>query len=359
MAEALKNLFNQNYIESIANNFSTVDKNFNSDVFKKTILNNDWNQLELKERIRKISIELSKNLSGNYQYQLSNILQVAKNYSGLQGFIFPDFVEINGLKFEKDSLEALKILTQYSTSEFAIRPFIKNNPEVIKAMINWSTNKNFHVRRLSSEGCRPLLPWSFKLETFVKDPTPIIPILYNLKEDNEAYVNKSVANNLNDISKNHPELVLDLCKEWKKNNHTITDKIIKHGLRTLLKKGDEKALSIIGLKLTPKFNISDINLSKNLIKIGESTNLNFEIQNLDKNQIYRIEYDVFYLKNNGTYSRKTFQISQSCLNQNQSRKFSFNIKFKDLTTRKHYPGLHHLDLKINGKYVVRKSFNLY
>lgn len=85
----------------------------------------------------------------------------------------------------------------------------------MKQMLVWSKHEHWGVRRLSSEGCRPRLPWAMALPNLKKDPTPIIPILENLKNDPARFVRLSVANNLNDIAKDNPEIVIDLAKKWK------------------------------------------------------------------------------------------------------------------------------------------------
>jgi 3-methyladenine DNA glycosylase AlkC len=87
--------------------------------------------------------------------------------------------------------------------------------------------QNHDVRRLASEGCRPRLPWAMALPQFRKDPSPALPILEKLKNDESDYVRKSVANNLNEISKDHPQLVLDICERWY-GQTANTDWLVKH-----------------------------------------------------------------------------------------------------------------------------------
>ena len=170
--------------------------------------------------MRHVTTCLNAFLPPEYEEAIIILRKVAPNLSNhtLASIVFPDFVEVYGLEDWDVSLPALEWFTQYSTSEYAVRPFIQQAPDImIEQMMKWSFHHNHHVRRLASEGIRPRLPWGIALQQFKVDPTPIIPILTNLKEDESLYVRKSVANNLNDISKDHPAIVLDLAKEWLEN----------------------------------------------------------------------------------------------------------------------------------------------
>lgn len=358
MAELLKNYLDKEYVKALSNEFKKVSKNFNQPLFLKSIYNSNWNELELKERISTLSQAINFHLTGNFKNKLNYVVKVAPKFNGLKGFVFPDFIEKFGLIDEKNSLLALEKITQYSTGEFAIRPFINQNQNVMQYLLNWSTSENFHVRRLSSEGCRPLLPWATKLNQFVHDPSLIFPILENLKEDSTEYVRKSVANNLNDISKNHPEKVLELCAKWKKNNNTSTNWIIRHGLRTLLKNGDERALEILGYNLNPKFVIEEFKLDKISAIIGEKRKLSFTILNLDRKLNFRLELLIKYVKKNNKNSKKIFQIGHVLLVNNEKKTINYNISFKDLSTRKHYEGTHEIFLKVNGKVTKQIEIDL-
>jgi len=158
------------------------------------------------------------------------------------------FVEKYGLDDFNVSMKAIEEITKRNTGEYTIRPFIEKYPKrTMKKMLRWSKNKNKHVRRLASEGCRPKLPWASKLQLFVDDPNPILPILENLKDDNSKYVQKSVANNLNDILKDNYPIAINMIKKWANDNPTLERKwIIKHALRNQLKKKNTVAISIMG-----------------------------------------------------------------------------------------------------------------
>lgn len=357
MAEQLKFMYNKKLVDRLANSLYSADKNFNPIQFKKDVFNHQWDDFELKQRTNHIAELFDKHLNYDFKKQVEILLQVAPHFNGFTGTVFPTFIELFGIDSPEVSIPALKKLTAYSTSEFAIRPFILKYPDTIETMLTWSTDENYHVRRLASEGCRPLLPWAIKLVQFVEDPSPIIPILNNLRNDSEDYVYRSVANNLNDISKHHPALVLKLCKAWINESKT-TKWVAKHALRTLLKKGNSEAMQLFGFGAIDQFKIERFDLVDDAIKIGADTRFELKIRNSNKKAKVRLEYSISYLRKNGQHNDKVFQISELELNNNESFETSKSISFKELTTRKHYPGQHFITLKLNGNPTVKIPFEL-
>jgi 3-methyladenine DNA glycosylase AlkC len=143
------------------------------------------------------------------------------------------------------SMKALHELTRRFTAEFAIRPFlIAQEARTLASLMKWTRDPDPHVRRLCSEGSRPRLPWGLRLQSFVRDPRPTLPILEALKDDPELYVRRSVANHLGDIAKDHPDLVLDLCARWLKGASSERKWLIRHALRYPAKKGSKAALKL-------------------------------------------------------------------------------------------------------------------
>lgn len=345
----LKEYFNKEFISRLADEFFLVHKPFNKNAFVDEIISVEWANLELKERMRFITNKMHDFLPIDYAKQIQVLKQVAPKFSGIQGFVFPDFVQVYGLADFNTSINALEFLTEFSTSEFAVRPFIEKYPtESIKQLLDWSKSKNHHVRRLSSEGSRPKLPWAPPLRGFIKDPKPVLPILENLKNDESLYVRKSVANHLNDISKNHPELVLSICKNWYGKTKN-TDWIVKQALRTLLKQGNKEALAIFGTANADKVEVQDLKISKSKLKIGEGFAFTFELQNTDKEDItLRLEYIIHFMKSNGTTSPKIFKISETILPAQSKKQMVRKHQFANLTTRKHYAGKHQLAIVVNG-----------
>ena len=360
MAELLKDMYNYESLHEIAKRIQSVYHPFRVDEFLKSTMDQSWNDLELKARVRKISSNLGRYLPADYGDALAILDQVVSTCSsGFFGILFPDFVEVYG-QDEKNwnlSIKALERYTPYSSSEFAVRPFIINQEERMMAqMYAWSKHESEHVRRLASEGCRPQLPWGQVLDSFKKDPTPIIPILEQLKNDSSAYVRKSVANNLNDISKTHPDLVLGIARKWYgMTDHT--DWIVKHGCRTLLKKADSEAMAFFEFDDTASVKLLEFVLDKTSISIGDSIAFSFSVL-AEKEVKARLEYGIDYVKSNGRRSRKRFKISEVTLKENEERSYEKKHSFKDLSTRKHYPGIHSIAIIVNGAERDKLDFSL-
>ena len=350
-------MFSEALVDKLSNDISIVDRGFDSKSFQKAIIDESWADRELKNRANHIAEKFDQFLPYSFEKQVEILSKVAQNFNGFVGTIFPTFIEKYGLDDPEISIPTLADFTTYSTSEFAIRPFLVKYPETLKTLYKWSTHENYHVRRLASEGCRPLLPWATKLHQFVVDPAPIIPILKNLRNDPEDYVYRSVANNLNDISKNQPELVLDLCKDWVNESKT-THWVSKHALRTLLKKGNQEAMQLFGFGSINSIVITEFNLNHSSIAIGDETVFNITLQNTGRTAKFRLEYAISYLRQNGQHKEKVFQLRELEIKQNEVVRFSKKLSFKELSTRKHYAGEHYITLKINGKSTETIHFKL-
>ena len=352
MPDPLKNMYNHESISTLAADIQQAYPPFQADNFLLSVMDDTWDSLELKARARKITINLGKYLPPNYREAIAIIDKVVMNYSdswldGNFSMIFPDFVEVFGLDDWDTSISALERYTQYASGEFAVRPFIINHEQRMMAqMYAWARHESNHVRRLACEGCRPALPWAQALPKFKKDPTPILPILEQLKTDPCKWVRKSVANNINDISKTHPDLVTRLAKEWYgQNEHT--NWIVKHGCRTLLKKGNRDVLAIWGYDDVLSIDVHDFSLSVASIPIGESIPFSFAISSKDATKV-RLEYGIDYVKSGGKTSRKIFKISETVLKENGRKTYTKSHSFADVSVRKHYPGIHSVTLIVNG-----------
>lgn len=244
-------------------------------------------------------------------------------------------------------MSALARYTQYASSEFAVRWFVVNREERMMAQMRaWSKDESPFVRRLASEGCRPALPWGQALNSFKKDPSPILPILEQLKTDPSLDVRRSVANNLNDISKTHPDLIVKIAKDWYGGNED-TNWIVKHGCRTLLKKGNREILAIFGYDDETSFDVRGFALDTTSVSIGGDIVFSFEIL-AKKPAKVRLEYGIDYVKSNGKRNRKIFKISEISFSGNEKKLYTRKHSFADVSVRKHYPGVHSLTLIVNG-----------
>ena len=356
MASQLKDVFSPVFLQQLAALCLRYSATFDTTQFLQQTQGSDWEQLELKARVRRVSHSLHNSLNLAYTDAIEVLIPVSSHFSGLQGFVFADYVEVYGLDDPHSSFSALAHFTCFSTAEFAIRPFFQRYPELTLAqMTHWASSDNLHLRRLASEGSRPRLPWGMALKSYKKDPTPLLPILQQLKVDTEPYVQRSVANHLNDISKDHPELVLDIAQSWF-GQHAITDWIIKHALRGLLKQAHPRALALYGLQQLPL----QVRLDMMNAKVSASEPLHFGIELSGPRELeakIRLEYKIGYRKKSGQLNYKVFQLSNKVWT-GQTMKFERRQSFIDLTTRKHYPGQHHLQIMLNGHCYAESFFEL-
>jgi 3-methyladenine DNA glycosylase AlkC len=359
MAELLKYLYNKDLINKLGRAFKDEYPLFDTEIFEALVFDKDWDNRELKQRMRHITSCLHEMLPDDYLQTLEILTRVAPGFNGFAAILFPDYVELYGLDHFDESLKALGFFTQFSSSEFAIRPFIIKQPKkMMQQMLQWSTHSNHHVRRLASEGCRPRLPWAIALQDFKKDPSLILPILENLKEDESEYVRRSVANNLNDIAKDNPEIVLEITRRWKGKN-PLTDKIVKHASRSLLKKGVTEALSNFDFLPPNNINVTKLEISLKSISIGDDFVFSFQLANSAAAPVkLRIEYGIYYMKANGKWSRKIFQLTENTFLPNKTYQFKKKQSFKELTTRKHYAGEHKLVIIVNGRELADITFEL-
>ncbi|UII79420.1 DNA alkylation repair protein [Flagellimonas sp. CMM7] len=238
----------------LANKLMEAGVEFDKNSFVQTVANK-VDDLELKDRVEWIADALKAHLSNNYVAAISQLIQILGPENEKETGMFKEYywvmpiakyVEKYGLKHFDLSMNAIHEITKRNTGEYTIRPYLENYPErTLKIMQKWSVDKNKHVRRLSSEGVRPRLPWASKLDIFIKDPTPILPILENLKNDSSKYVQTSVANCINDILKDNPEIAKGLVESWTPNPTKERKWIIKHALRNLIKTKDKWALGVV------------------------------------------------------------------------------------------------------------------
>lgn len=358
--------FKASFINELSAALNDALPSFNKPAFVKNVFNDSWHNKELKQRVSHIVDVLEGILPGDYSEAVNTIQRVVKHLKEQNikevsfGYVcLPEYIERHGLQHFAESVKALEYCTQFITSEFAVRPFIlKYEDRMIRQMIKWSKHSNAKVRRLASEGCRPRLPWAIALPAFKKDPTAILPILENLKTDNDIWVQKSVANNLNDISKDNPTRAKNIFSSWLGHNET-TDWIVKHAARTLLKKGDKDVMQLFGLNKDDTTSIETCHVITPKVKIGEYLQFSFNVVNAAENsRLIRLEYAIYYLLSNGKHSRKVFKISEkeypAFANINVKRKQSF----KPITTRTYYRGIQKVSVILNGHEYAAMDFKL-
>jgi len=367
MPEPLKLMYDRTFLHNFSIKVKSVHPSFEDTSFIADVLEGDWEELKLKARMRRISIVLGRYLPTPFTAALDILYRIDEQCVGFPYLFFPDFVEAHG-QAEHDfeaSLDALERFTSKSSSEFAIRFFLLRDPQrTMIRMLHWAKSSNEHVRRLASEGCRPRLPWGQALPMFKRDPAPVLEILEKLKADSSLYVRKSVANNLNDIAKDNPDLVKQKARNWY-GSDPLTDWIVRRGCRSLLKQADPEILSLFGYSSSESstnealITGASLQVRPQTLAIGGEIQLHFELQARTGEPLrIRLEYAIDFVKASGRASRKLFMLADRTLDGGAALSGTRKHRFADLTTRRHYPGLHRITLLINGQEYAEDSLTL-
>jgi len=361
----LKDLYSPDFYYSFSNILAKVLPDLDKEHFQKSILDANWEQRELKERMKHTSAVLSHFFPKDFvkaakiiEQLISVLAQSELKNKALELMFIPDYIENYGIEHLETSSKLFEIVTPLTSCEFAVRPFIiRYEEQMLIQMLQWSLHENHHVRRLASEGCRPRLPWAIALHKFKKDPNPILPILENLKQDASEYVRRSVANNINDIAKDNLHITIEIAKKWK-GRHPETDALVKHACRTLLKQGEPEILALFGLNQAG-IELLDFKILNPRVAMGSSLQFALKIQNTHKHaKLARLEYAVYFKRQNGSHAKKVFKISEREPGAGAIISLERKHSFKPITTRKYYTGDHRIAIIINGKEMDVLDFEL-
>jgi 3-methyladenine DNA glycosylase AlkC len=363
-SNAFKHMFGPEHLKRLATALYQVHPPFNQK--KLTTLSRELSTLEMKPRVQLIRKTLKAALPEKFPSALKILMQSveAGNLKGFDLWPYTDFIQTYGLNHTKLSLDALKKLTIRFTSEWAVRPFLaKKTSATLAYVLQCAQDKNAHVRRWASEGSRPRLPWGERLNLFIEKPTLTFKILETLKYDTELYVRKSVANHLNDVSKDHPELVTKLLSRWRRNapaiHHKKIDWIISHALRTLIKQGNPGALKLIGVSAKTEVKLKLFSFEKSTYSLGDKLNFSFILESSSKSsQKLVIDYVIHYMRANDKRSAKVFKLKNIEIAAQQSILIAKSHHLRKVTTRVHYSGMHLLEVQVNGVVVKSCKWNL-
>lgn len=359
MAEPLKNQFGADVPRRIGGQIAAVSKTFDNAAFLRDTLDG-YEALELMPRARHIARQLRAHLPAKYPEALKILMQSigprAKRgeAEGMAAFYYGPhtcFVSEFGLDDFEISMDAQYELTQRFTAEFSIRPFLEHHQEATLARLRqWATDENAHVRRLVSEGSRPRLPWASRLRAFQRDPSPVLELLEILKDDPELYVRRSVANNLNDIGKDHPDILVDVATRWLKDASDERRWIVNHALRSAIKRTESGALATLGFGSAANVTVRNASITPERAPIGQSVKIRLDVVNKElSGQRVLVDLRVHFVKANGQTSAKTFKLKTVDLAAKESVSLKKSISLAQHTTRKHYPGTHLVELLLNGK----------
>lgn len=358
MAEPLKNHFGVEIPGNIARMISEVFPAFNQKAFVKDALDG-YEALDLMPRGRKIARALRDYLPAKYEDAAGILLDsLGPKFDksgdlGMAPFIYLPhvlFVAEYGLDHFEVSMRAQYELTQRFTAEFSIRPYLVRHTEATLARLKeWATDANPHVRRLVSEGTRPRLPWAPRLREFQQDPRPVLALLELLKDDPELYVRRSVANNLNDIGKDHPALLVETVRRWLRDATEERRWLVNHALRSAVKRAEPGALEVLGFGAAAKVSVGNIRITPQRAMLGGAVEIAFEVTNTaSRRQRLLVDFRIHFIKANGKASPKVFKLKTVDLAPDETVTMGKRVSLAELTTRKHYAGTHVVDVVLNG-----------
>lgn len=358
--EPFKNSFSPTLVSCIADQLEQHIASFDRANFEVPI-HRALDDLELKARAQLIADHIHLALPRDHA-ERSRVLRAMlrdeydeaqlSDEHGLAGWaVYPLTIVVgqHGIDDFEDSLELLKAMTGRFSSEFGIRYFLlADQDRALGIMRSWIDDPSKHVRRLVSEGTRPRLPWATHLTQLIADPSPMLPILKALRDDEEEYVRRSVSNHLNDIAKDHPDLVAELAADWMQGADKQRERLVRHACRTLIKQGHAAALKAFGLA-EPKILLNSLTIESRAVELGGALTFSANVvSNSNRPQALVVDYQVYFKKSNGQLVGKVFKWKQVMLQPGEHLVLSRSHSIRPITTRRYYGGQQAVSLRING-----------
>jgi len=368
MAEPLKNQYGTEVPERLAREVGAVASGFDRKAFLRDALAG-YDALDLMARGGHLARALRRHLPADYEAALEVLLASVQatpatgvNTAMAPFFYLPHtcFVAAFGLGHFEASMRAQHLLTQRFTAEFSIRPFLQRHTQAtLDRLAQWATDPSHHVRRLVSEGTRPRLPWGQRLRVFQQDPAPVLALLERLKDDPVLYVRRSVANNLNDIGKDHPQLLVDTARRWLPGASAERRWLVEHALRFAVKRGDAGALDVLGFGARAQVAVAMARVEPPVARVGGAVTVAFEVHNTQSHaQDVLVDFRIHYVKANGQTAPKVFKLKTAALAPGAVLALRKRVSLAPMTTRVHHPGTHRVEVLVNGVAQPLGSFEL-
>jgi 3-methyladenine DNA glycosylase AlkC len=259
------------------------------------------------------------------------------------------------------ALALLAELTPRLTAEFGIRRLLEADlGRALPIVLTWTEHPDEHVRRLASEGTRPLLPWAKRVRAIFEDPAAAVPVLDALHRDPSEYVRRSVANHLNDISRRDPALAAATAARWLDGEpDAVTVRLVRHGLRTLVKQGHPEALALLGFPAVTGLVVAGPELDATAVAVGGALGFSYVVENTGSEPAkLAIDYVIHHRKANGTTTPKVFKLTTRTLGPGERVTVARTHSFKVITTRAYHAGEHAITLQVNGEAYGRTPFTL-
>jgi 3-methyladenine DNA glycosylase AlkC len=368
MATPLKSLFNAALVRGVGADLRRAWPKFDRPSFETAALAR-LDDLELTARARAVADALHAHLPPDFEEAVEILTRslgpelTAPELNGFEVFRYLPhvfWVSTHGLGHPDAALRFQYEVTKRFSAEFSLRAFVERHPEkTLEILRRWARDPNVHVRRLVSEGTRPRLPWAPRLRMFQKDPSKGLELLELLKDDPELYVRRSVANHLNDISKDHPERAVQVANAWARGADENRRWVIRHALRDLVKKGHPGALAVMGAGARPEVDVRKVRLSAGRVRRGDALTFTAElVSRTSTPQELLVDFAVHFVKADGTTAPKVFKLTRLSLPAKGAVPLSGRVSFRPMTTRRLYPGRHALDLRVNGVVYPLADFQL-
>lgn len=318
-------------------------------------------RLELLDRARHIAAALARYLPAAYPEAIDVVVRALGPElesdeligGGMEPFRYLPhslFISEHGLEHFDLSMRAQRELTKRFSAELSIRAYIAKDPERAFAYFKeWASDPSPHVRRLVSEGTRLRLPWAHRVAWLDGNPGRVVELLELLKDDPTTLVRRSVANNLNDLGKVHPELLTGTCAAWRTGGPATRQQLIEHALRSAVKRGDPAALSLLEFGERPSVDVVFAQFTPARVAVGGSVTIAFELLSTSpKAQKLLVDLVVSFVKANGQTRPKVFKLKRVTLAPGARMKFEGEVSFAEMTTRRHFPGTHPFCAVVNG-----------
>lgn len=360
MAEQLKTFFSPQLVRRLAREIAQVHPAFDSKSFVRAATKG-LADLELLDRGRHIARALAAHLPPSYDDAIDILLKsLGPEHqtdelvgAGMAPFFYLPhtiFVAEHGLDRFELSMKAQYELTRRFSAEGSIRPFIARYPEeTMRRLHEWTDDPNAHVRRLASEGTRLRLPWAMRVPWLDQHPERVVELLELLKDDPTTLVRRSVANNLNDLGKVHPQLLNETSRKWLIAASPDRRALVEHALRSAIKRGDPNALRLLGYGDQASLHIENVRIAPKRVAIGRRVTLTFDVRSeATKAQEILVDLAVHFVKATGKTSRKVFKLKRASLKPRSSLSFSTSVSLAVHTTRKPRPGRHMVEVIVNG-----------
>ncbi|MFC5930399.1 DNA alkylation repair protein [Cryobacterium melibiosiphilum] len=323
--------------------------------------------LSLRQRSDLLRDALLTDLPGDYETFAGVIRTAAAGAAPFTGWLIWPVTSAIALKaiaegtdtaFD-DGMAMLAALTPRLTSEFAIRLLLAHDfARAMPIVLEWTTSADPDVRRLASEGTRPFLPWAIRVPAILADPAATLPVLHALYRDDNEVVRRSVANHLNDLSRQQPELVVTTTAAWLAAPDENTAQLVRHALRTLIKKGNPQALAQQGFH-PAEVDVVGPDLDAATVVFGGTIGFAVGIRNIGAEPArLAVDYVVHHQKANGTLTGKTFKLTTVTLAPGERVELSRTHSFRAITTRRYHPGAHAFEVQVNGVLSGRADFVL-